>query len=628
MANLTFKHIDKVYEGGVRAVCDFNLEIKDKDFVVFVGPSGCGKSTTLRMIAGLEEITAGELFIDGKIVNEIEPMNRDIAMVFQNYALYPHMTVYENMAFGLKLKKMDKKEIDRRVKEAGEILGITDLFTRKPKALSGGQRQRVALGRAIVREPKVFLLDEPLSNLDAKLRVQMRTEITKLHDKLKTTFIYVTHDQTEAMTMGNRIVVMKDGYMQQADTPVALYDSPVNVFVASFLGSPQINLINATLVEMDSEVYASFGDGSAINKIKLPDLKVKQLIDKAYIGKEVILGIRPEDIKLSDDEVENSSIKAYVDVVEVLGGENIIYTKISGKDDSFIASLSARSRIKAGANISLTVDANRVHLFDKESEIRIIGVPIKNMLPAKLTQGDNASLKILNMSVNVTEDFIGRVLPQAYNIDNLKVGIIPEKLHLFKGDDDIAINTRVDFVEESSNYLDVYSIVEGYDGYLVSRQAEDSVIKSGDEQVLFYDKNLITLYNGDTQEKLNVKHPVSYNKVKATVKVRNNKAKVAFAGISITIPNEQNLDNGEYMLSIDHNACEVNKKKCKAFPSQVVTARGLDEDVLGKTNAIYVNIGNEINYFTFIVDAQTSVYSKGKLKMYIDHNKLSFVKSY
>ena len=254
MASLSLRHIYKIYPGNVKAVSDFNLEIDDKEFIVFVGPSGCGKSTTLRMIAGLEEISAGELYIDGNLVNDVEPKDRDIAMVFQNYALYPHMTVYENMAFGLRLRKMASKEIDDRVKEAAAILGITPLLSRKPKALSGGQRQRVALGRAIVREPKVFLLDEPLSNLDAKLRVQMRTEITKLHNKLATTFIYVTHDQTEAMTMGTRIVVMKDGIVQQVDTPQFLYDSPENKFVASFLGSPQMNFFEHAVLSREKDV--------------------------------------------------------------------------------------------------------------------------------------------------------------------------------------------------------------------------------------------------------------------------------------------------------------------------------------------------------------------------------------
>ena len=297
MSSLSLRHIYKIYSGNVMAVSDFNLEIDDKEFIVFVGPSGCGKSTTLRMIAGLEEITAGELYIDDKLVNDMDPKDRDIAMVFQNYALYPHMTVYDNMAFGLKLRKMDPKEIESRVMEAAAILGITPLLQRKPKALSGGQRQRVALGRAIVREPKVFLLDEPLSNLDAKLRVQMRTEITKLHHKLATTFIYVTHDQIEAMTMGTRIVVMKDGIMQQVDTPQFLYDSPQNLFVATFLGSPQMNLFKAVLTKENGQVWATFGN----NKILISPEKAKRIIDDKYFGPEVILGIRPEDIH--DEEV-------------------------------------------------------------------------------------------------------------------------------------------------------------------------------------------------------------------------------------------------------------------------------------------------------------------------------------
>src|SRR5574344_368341 len=275
MSRVTLKHIYKVYEGGVRAVNDFDLEIKDKEFIVFVGPSGCGKSTTLRMIAGLENITAGQLYIDDACVNDVESKDRDIAMVFQNYALYPHMTVYQNMAFGLKLRKEDPKAIDERVKKAADILEISDLLSRKPKALSGGQRQRVALGRAIVREPKVFLLDEPLSNLDAKLRVQMRTEITKLHKRLATTFIYVTHDQTEAMTMGDRIVVMKLGFIQQVDTPVNLYENPANLFVATFLGSPQMNIIPCILKEKDGVLQAKLNNIDTLS-VSFPSLKAKQ----------------------------------------------------------------------------------------------------------------------------------------------------------------------------------------------------------------------------------------------------------------------------------------------------------------------------------------------------------------
>ena len=369
MASVTLKNVYKVYPGGVTAVSDFNLDIADKEFIVLVGPSGCGKSTTLRMVAGLEEITEGELYIGDKLMNDVAPKDRDIAMVFQNYALYPHMTVYDNMAFGLKLRKTPKAEIDRRVKEAARILDIEHLLNRKPKALSGGQRQRVALGRAIVREPKVFLMDEPLSNLDAKLRVQMRTEIIKLHNRLQTTFIYVTHDQTEAMTMGTRIVVMKDGFIQQVDTPQNLYDYPVNLFVAGFIGSPQMNFIDVTLVKEDDGVYAVFGE----NKIKVPEGKVKKLKDPSYIGKEVIMGIRPED--LHDEEIflqsaVDSTVKAYVDVVELMGSETYLYLNVSGVN--VIARVDPRSTARAGDTIKIALDTNRLHFFDKETEETIL----------------------------------------------------------------------------------------------------------------------------------------------------------------------------------------------------------------------------------------------------------------
>lgn len=365
MASVTLKSIYKVYEGGVTAVSDFNLEIADKEFIVLVGPSGCGKSTTLRMVAGLEEITEGELYIGDKLMNDVAPKDRDIAMVFQNYALYPHMTVYDNMAFGLKLRKTPKADIDRRVKEAAKILDIEHLLNRKPKALSGGQRQRVALGRAIVREPKVFLMDEPLSNLDAKLRVQMRTEITKLHNRLQTTFIYVTHDQTEAMTMGTRIVVMKDGFIQQVDTPQHLYDHPVNLFVGGFIGSPQMNFFPVTLVKEANDVYAIFEN----NKIKIPEGKIKKFKDPSYVGKDIMMGIRPED--LHDEEIflqsaSESTIKAFVEVVELMGSETYLYLTIVG--NNITARVDPRSTARTGDTIRIALDPNKLHFFDKETE--------------------------------------------------------------------------------------------------------------------------------------------------------------------------------------------------------------------------------------------------------------------
>ena len=372
MANVTLRHIYKVYAGGVTAVNDFNLAIKDKEFIVLVGPSGCGKSTTLRMIAGLEEITEGELYIGDKLMNDVAPKNRDIAMVFQNYALYPHMTVYDNMAFGLKLRKVHKTDIDKKVKEAAKILGIEEYLQRKPKALSGGQKQRVALGRAIVREPQVFLMDEPLSNLDAKLRVQMRTEITKLHNRLATTFIYVTHDQTEAMTMGTRIVVMKDGFIQQVDSPQNLYDYPCNKFVAGFIGSPAMNFIDCTLVEENGNVFARFGE----NKILIPEGRIAKLTDKSYIGREVTLGIRPDDIHDEEVFIQNypqATVSAYVELIEKLGFETLLYLTISGKEDeNIVARVNPRSTVMMNDTDKMVFDPNRIHLFDKETEISIL----------------------------------------------------------------------------------------------------------------------------------------------------------------------------------------------------------------------------------------------------------------
>ncbi|MBO5568534.1 MAG: sn-glycerol-3-phosphate ABC transporter ATP-binding protein UgpC [Clostridia bacterium] len=371
MASLKLDHIYKIYSGNVTAVSDFCLDIEDKEFIVLVGPSGCGKSTTLRMVAGLEEISTGDLYIGDRRVNDVAPKDRDIAMVFQNYALYPHMTVYDNMAFGLKLRKKPKEEIDKLVREAAKILSIEQYLNRKPKALSGGQRQRVALGRAIVRDPKVFLMDEPLSNLDAKLRVQMRTEITKLHQRLQTTFIYVTHDQTEAMTMGTRIVVMKDGFIQQVDTPQNLYDYPENLFVGSFIGSPQMNFFDAKLVARDGGVWAEFGSSA----IRVPDAKVRLLTDESYIGKQVVMGIRPENIH--DEErflsvADNNLVEAKVEVTELMGSETYLYLKNDSKEGNIVARVDPRSTSHTGDTVKVAFETNRLHFFDKETEKSIL----------------------------------------------------------------------------------------------------------------------------------------------------------------------------------------------------------------------------------------------------------------
>lgn len=364
MNMLEFDHIFKTYPDGYVAVTDFDLQVAPEEFIVLVGPSGCGKSTTLRMIAGLEDISEGELRIEGKRVNDVQPKDRDIAMVFQNYALYPHMNVYENMAFGLKLRKISKAEIEQRVRNAADILGLQDLLTKKPKSLSGGQRQRVALGRAIVRDAKLFLMDEPLSNLDAKLRVQMRSEIIKLHQRLKTTTIYVTHDQTEAMTMATRIVVMKDGLIQQIGSPREVYDYPENVFVGGFIGSPAMNFFKGTIQGDVIEI------GS--HKIQIPTTKLKLLKEQNYSGKEIIFGIRPENIS-NDKEAFNQFpegvIDVQVEVAELTGAEIMIYSALDNQ--SFVSRIHADSTVQAGDRIQLVFDLTKAHFFDCETEKRI-----------------------------------------------------------------------------------------------------------------------------------------------------------------------------------------------------------------------------------------------------------------
>lgn len=365
MASVTYDHVTKRF-GDVIAVNDLNIHIEDGEFLVFVGPSGCGKTTALRLLAGLEELTSGNIYIGDRLVNDVPPKDRDIAMVFQSYALYPHMTVYENMAFGLKLRKVPKKEIDRRVREAARILGIENLLDRKPKQLSGGQRQRVAVGRAIVREPAVFLMDEPLSNLDAKLRVQARAELSKLHQRLGTTFIYVTHDQVEAMTMGTRIAVINAGVLQQVDTPQNLYDYPANVFVAGFIGSPAMNFFNATLVERDSQVYVDTGDFLLL----IPE--DRQGTYRPHLGREIIFGIRPEDVHDPDfapPAIHGVSVEARVAVTELMGNEIIVY--LDTDHSEFLGRFDPRTSARVGQTRRVIFNMDRMHIFDRETESAI-----------------------------------------------------------------------------------------------------------------------------------------------------------------------------------------------------------------------------------------------------------------
>jgi multiple sugar transport system ATP-binding protein len=363
MAEVILKSVDKVYPGNVKAVTDFNLDIRDGEFVVLVGPSGCGKSTTLRMVAGLEEITKGTIAIGGRVVNDVPPKDRDIAMVFQNYALYPHMTVYDNMAFGLKLRRFPKKEIDGRIQEAAKILGLTELLERRPKALSGGQRQRVAVGRAIVRKPAVFLFDEPLSNLDAKLRVQMRVEISRLHGQLGATMIYVTHDQIEAMTMGERIVVMKDGFVQQVADPITLYDHPVNRFVAGFIGTPPMNFFEGHIRTLNGTLTFQGPGGMSL---PLPDKQ--KVAMAAYRERPVTLGLRPEDIgSAAADNVPGAPrIKATVDVVEPMGSESYVYFRIG--EATFISRVDSHQKFGVGQTVQPAVFMDKAHFFDPSTE--------------------------------------------------------------------------------------------------------------------------------------------------------------------------------------------------------------------------------------------------------------------
>lgn len=420
MANLSLKHIYKVYDGNVKAVNDFCMDIADKEFIVFVGPSGCGKSTTLRMIAGLEDITAGELYIDDELVNDYEPKDRNIAMVFQNYALYPHMSVYDNMAFSLKIAKMSNDQIHEKVMEAANILGITEYLDRKPKALSGGQRQRVALGRAIVRNPKVFLLDEPLSNLDAKLRAAMRTEITRLHKRLQTTFIYVTHDQVEAMTMGTRIVVMKNGFIQQIDTPQNLYKYPKNVFVAGFIGTPQMNFFDATILKEGNDVRFDLECGTSIQTVYS---QVNKILVKYMNGEhKVIVGVRPDDIRLASATTEGENwakVKAVVGVVEVLGSETLLYCNFNLNDDNdkkgaFTVKVAGECLLQPGDVIDVAINKQNMHVFDKETELSLkTRIPQENVLDAEI---NGSALTFASQTLTLPSAILNQVVDGKYEL--------------------------------------------------------------------------------------------------------------------------------------------------------------------------------------------------------------------
>ena len=618
MADVTLRHVYKVYDGGVRAVNDFDLEIKDKEFVVFVGPSGCGKSTTLRMIAGLEEITAGQLYIDGELMNEVEPKNRDIAMVFQSYALYPHMTVYENMAFGLKLRHTPKDEIDRRVKAAAEILEISELLTRKPKALSGGQRQRVALGRTIVRDPKVFLLDEPLSNLDAKLRVSMRSEITKLHEKLETTFIYVTHDQTEAMTMGNRIVVMKDGFIQQADTPITLFEDPCNLFVATFLGSPQMNIVEAELFMDDKTLKAKLNDNETM-VVSFPEIKAKQLASKKYIGQKVLLGIRPEHVRPNQGD-----LKAFIEVVEHLGDESILYCKMDNRKDPFIIKIPFNSKIHANEEVNIEFDMEHVYLFDAETHKAIMGIPHEDEIPVQIN--DNV-LHIGEQAVVLEQSFLEHLLDDAFDKD-IKLAIKPDYISLEKPEDDvIALKGKFEFVEQKTDYQAVYFSLNGVEGYFAIKVANGEKINIGKEVDLYLPYRRIKLYD-ENHNKINSREVVHENKGVVTLKNANGMMKINVGGCLLTYPNKKNYSDGQYEITFKQDKLmPIYSKKMMKKNDQIknpemtlpnkIKVSAYDEDVLGDKLLIYVQVPGFNTYSSFIVNNNFSVYKMPKFEMYV-----------
>ena len=621
MADVSLKHVYKVYDGSVRAVNDFELDIKDKEFVVFVGPSGCGKSTTLRMIAGLEEITAGQLYIDGELMNDVEPKNRDIAMVFQSYALYPHMTVYENMAFGLKLRHTPKDEIDRRVKAAAEILEISELLSRKPKALSGGQRQRVALGRTIVRKPKVFLLDEPLSNLDAKLRVAMRSEITKLHEKLQTTFIYVTHDQTEAMTMGNRIVVMKDGFIQQVDTPITLFEDPANLFVATFLGSPQMNIIEAELFMEGKELKAKL-HGSDKQIVTFPEIKAKQLANKKYIGQKVLLGIRPEHLTPN-----KGKLSVFVDVVEHLGDESILYTKMENRKEQFIIKVPFNSKLKSNENITVEFDMSKAYLFDIDTHKAIMGIPHEDEMPVTIK---GKKLMLGDQAFELEEEVYSRLLDAAF-VDEITLGIKPDYISFEDIPNSFKISAKLEFIEQKTDYQALYFSLKGIDGYFAMKARNDEKISLGKEVKLFLPYQRVSFYDKD-HNKLNSREIVHKNVVDAEVTNKNGNMIIKVPGATLTYPSNEKYPDGKYELTYKQEGLLpiFNKKMIKKGlvnpvmenPNNKIKVSAYDEDLLGTKLLVYVQVEGINDYASFVVNNNFSVYKMPKFSMYVPFEAL------
>jgi len=570
MAGLKLKHVYKVYSGGVRAVNDFNLDIKDKSFVVLVGPSGCGKSTTLRMIAGLESITSGQLYIDNVLVNDVESKNRDIAMVFQSYALYPHMTVYQNMGFSLKLRHEKPDVIREKVLKAAEVLEISDLLDRKPKELSGGQRQRVALGRAIVREPNVFLLDEPLSNLDAKLRVQMRTEITKLHEKLQTTFIYVTHDQTEAMTMGDVIVVMNKGFVQQADAPVTLFEDPTNLFVATFLGSPQMNIIESNLIEKDGKIGVVL-EGVGENVVWLNDNTAKQIKNSGLdFSKKYLFGIRPDHVSIS-----KKGIPAHVEAVEQLGDETIIYTTIKEHKQHVVVKAPLTIHIASQDDVYLDFNKDRVYLFDKVSEHSLIGMPSFNKLPCTLK--DN-QIVLGKQKIKLDDEYVSHILARARE-EKIFLAVKPEHVELEGNETNCPIKAKVQFIEERTNYNIVYTSLDGVNPFLILRASKDRKFKEGDDIKVYIPLERTYLFN-ENDDSLYCREIVFENEATAKVSTKNEKTTIKIGKQVLSYP-DLKVEDGDYKFTLKQEGAEI------VFDKK--TAKAVEESIFKK---LYGNFGN------------------------------------
>lgn len=600
MAKLKLNHIYKVYDNGVKAVNDFCIDIEDKEFIVFVGPSGCGKSTTLRMIAGLEEISAGDLYIGDSLVNDMEPKDRDIAMVFQNYALYPHMSVYENMAFGLRNQKVPEDEIRDRVLEAAKILDIEDYLDRKPKAMSGGQRQRVALGRAIVRKPKVFLLDEPLSNLDAKLRAQMRTEITKLHKRLATTFIYVTHDQVEAMTMGTRIVVMKKGFVQQIDTPTNLYKAPINKFVAGFIGTPQMNFFDTVLTRKGDYVDMALTESQTL---RIPLDYISKVEHKMLDGKtSVIFGIRPEDVHV-DGTDENLAIEAEITAVEELGAETLVYGDLIGLESSetlsgsnnIIIKTSPKEHYEVGGKIKAYIDPTRIHLFNAETEMTILP-PVPNI---SYVNGviENDFITIENRKIKLPSAIIERVKGHT----NVTIGIqnnalVPGKELFFRVlKDEKTMGKRL--LHLDGKFAKIFSVV-------------DEELSVGDTFECRLDMSKIYIYDGNDLLVEPVRYEDCFEGKFIKVKEKNEEGKkiinfyVVTEGVGIYMP----IDMVTKITTVlDKNAYRHSIKLAFDIHDLTISEQGVPGKVeriddYGDVRIAKIKIGNSEKYVNLIVD--------------------------